>query len=77
MARKAIGKVEPVQKIWLTRKEAAAYLGVTPETMRTKIDMNPMIELYQIEERVTLYDIRDLEKFVRSKRVKKFAESNV
>lgn len=72
MARK-VGKVESVPKVWLSRKEAAAYLGVTTELLRTKIDFSPLIELYQLEDRTFVYNINDLDRYVRSKKVKKLA----
>lgn len=66
MARKT-GRVQPVTKIWLSRKEAAAYLGITEELMRTKIDLDPKINVYRISERTSLYSVENLNAYVRSR----------
>ncbi len=32
--KKAVGKVEPVKKLWLSKEEAMAYLGVSEDFLR-------------------------------------------
>lgn len=67
-----IGKVEQVSKIWLSRKEAAAYLGISEEFMRSKIDLDPKIKIYRLSERTTLYNVENLDTYVRSKAERRY-----
>lgn len=71
-AGRKTGRVEPVPKIWLSRKEAAAYLGVTEELLRSKIDLDPKIKIYRLSERTTLYSVENLDAYVRSKAERRY-----
>ena len=59
-----IGKVLGVEKIWLNKKEAAAYLGVSERYVETNINTNPQIDIYRISERVFLYSKSSIDKMV-------------
>lgn len=61
---KNIGKVMGVEKIWLNKKEAAAYLGVSERYIDANINTNPQIDVYRISERVFLYDKRSIDRMV-------------
>lgn len=61
---KNIGKVMDVEKIWLNKKEAAAYLGVSERYIDANINTNPQIDIYRISERVFLYDKRSIDRMV-------------
>lgn len=61
---KNIGKVMNVEKIWLNKKETAAYLGVSERYIDANINTNPQIDIYRISERVFLYDKRSIDRMV-------------
>ena len=61
---KNIGKVMGVEKIWLNKTEAAAYLGVSERYIDANINTNPQIDIYRISERVFLYDKRSIDRMV-------------
>ena len=61
---KNIGKVLGVEKIWLNKKETAAYLGVSERYVETNINANPQIDIYRISERVFLYSKSSIDKMV-------------
>lgn len=67
--QKAIGKVEPIQKVWLSKKEAAAYLGVTERYMDENINQRPEIDLYRLSGRCTLYNRDNLDRMVMKSRI--------
>lgn len=48
--RKILGKVEPVQKVWLNKKEAMAYLGCKEDFLR-KLRENAEINFPNLAEK--------------------------
>lgn len=65
---KSVGKVEPVQKTWLSAKEAMAYLGCS-EKLLEKLRNNAEISFSQYNKRVIWYELRSLERFIERNRV--------
>lgn len=65
---KSVGKVEPVKKIWLSAKEAMAYLGCS-EKLLEKLRNNAEISFSQYNKRVIWYELRSLERFIERNRV--------
>lgn len=65
---KSVGKVEPVNKIWLSAKEAMAYLGCS-EKLLEKLRNNAEISFSQYNKRVIWYELRSLERFIERNRV--------
>lgn len=66
MARqRIIGKVEPVQKVWLSKKELAAYLGVTTRYIEMNINTNPRVDVYRPSERIALYNKENIDQLIR------------
>lgn len=65
---RVLGKVMPVQKKWLTREEAMAYLGCSKdhlEDMRNRAD----ISYSKIAPRIILYDLESIDRFIERHRI--------
>ncbi len=60
-----IGKIVPVQKVWLSKKELAAYLGVTTRYIEMNINTNPRVDVYRMSERVVLYNKENIDLIIR------------
>lgn len=58
-----IDVVEPVRRRFLTRKEAASYLGISMHTMQM-ISFNRKIRFYRPNKRDTYYDVNDLDAYI-------------
>lgn len=66
MARKRnIGKIMPVPKVWLSKKELAAYLGVSTRYIEVNINTNPKVDLYRMSDRVVLYNKENIDLIIR------------
>ena len=66
--QKNIGKVEPVQKIWLSAKEAMAYLGGSMDLLE-KLRNNAEISFSKYNNRTIWYDLKSIERFIERNRV--------
>lgn len=64
-----IGKVEPVPKVWLTKKELAAYLGVSERYIETAINNDPRIDLFRLSNKIVLYDRSNIDAVIRRSKV--------
>lgn len=64
---KVQAKVEPVQKRWLNKQEAMAYLGVGEDYL-TKLRNNAEISFSQ-DGRMIWYDLASLDRFVLKNKV--------
>ena len=60
-----IGKIVPVQKVWLSKKELAAYLGVTTRYIEMNINTNPRVDMYRMSDRVVLYNKENIDLIIR------------
>lgn len=71
MAAKAIkmATTVPIEKVWLSRKEVAAFLGITERSVRDAIEMNPIVEVFKINSKITLYSVDSINKLVRKSRI--------
>lgn len=67
--QRAIGKIEPVQKVWFSKKEAAAYLGVTERYMDENINKRPDVDLYRLSGRCMLYSKENLDRVILRSRI--------
>ena len=66
MARtRNIGKIMPVPKVWLSKKELAAYLGVSTRYIEVNINTNPKLDLYRMSDRVVLYNKENIDLIIR------------
>lgn len=66
MARtRNIGKIMPVPKVWLSKKELAAYLGVSTRYIEVNINTNPKVDLYRMSNRVVLYNKENIDLIIR------------
>lgn len=66
MARtRNIGKIMPVPKVWLSKKELAAYLGVSTRYIEVNINTNPKVDLYRMRDRVVLYNKENIDLIIR------------
>ena len=66
MARtRNIGKIMPVPKVWLSKKELAAYLGVSTRYIEVNINTNPKVDLYRMSHRVVLYNKENIDLIIR------------
>ena len=64
-----IGKIVPVQKVWLSKKELAAYLGVTTRYIEMNINTNPKVDIYRPSERIVLYNKENIDQIVRRSKI--------
>ncbi len=64
-----IGKVEPTPKIWLSKKEVAAYLGVTERFVDENINKRPDIYIYRISHKCFLYSKENIDNVIRKSRI--------
>lgn len=62
MIRK-LGKIEPVQKKWLSKDEAMAYLGCSEDFLKTLRD-RALVSFSQFGNKMIWYDLQSLERFV-------------
>ena len=70
MARqRIIGKIQPVPKVWLSKKELAAYLGVTMRYIEMNINTNPKVDIYRPSERIVLYNKENIDQIVRRSKI--------
>lgn len=67
MARK-IGKIEPVQKKWLSKAEAMAYLGCSEDFLRILRD-KALVSFSQFGSKMIWYDLQSMERFVNKHKV--------
>lgn len=65
---KSVGKVEPVNKLWLSAKEAMAYLGCSDKLLE-KLRDNAEISFSQYNKRIIWYDLKSIERFIERNRV--------
>ncbi len=65
---KSVGKVEPVNKLWLSAKEAMAYLGCSDKLLE-KLRNNAEISFSQYNKRTIWYDLKSIERFIERNRV--------
>lgn len=63
-------RVEDVQKKYMSLKETVKYLGVSEDTVRYLRDNN-LIKSFRIGERIYLYDLASIDKFVESRNILK------
>lgn len=59
-----IGRVKDVEKVWLSKKELAAYLGVSERYVEENLNTNPKIEMYRISPRCVLYRKENIDWYV-------------
>ncbi|RGM25310.1 helix-turn-helix domain-containing protein [Bacteroides sp. OM08-17BH] len=65
---KNTGKVEPVNKLWLSAKEAMAYLGCSDKLLE-KLRNDAEISFSQYNKRTIWYELRSLDRFIERNRV--------
>lgn len=65
---RSVGKVEPVAKLWLSAKEAMAYLGCSDKLLE-KLRNNAEISFSQYNKRTIWYELRSLDRFIERNRV--------
>lgn len=62
MTARRVGKVQPVEKVWLSREEAKAYLGCSDNFLR---DLRNNAEVGFAKFRnFVWYDLRSIERFM-------------
>lgn len=65
---RSVGKVEPVAKLWLSAKEAMAYLGCSDKLLE-KLRNDAEISFSQYNKRTIWYELRSLDRFIERNRV--------
>jgi hypothetical protein len=65
--KKAVGKVEPVKKLWLSKEEAMAYLGVSEDFLRD-LRNNAKVSFAQ-DGRKIWYDLHSIDRYLLRHRV--------
>lgn len=68
MRRKKLGKVEEISKVWLSKDEACAYLGVTQRFLQRLRD-EALIPFYKFGSKMLWYKKSDLDDFIKSKKI--------
>lgn len=67
MAReRKLGKVVPVDKIWLSLDELAAYIGLDNRAAARHFNKNEKVRKYELSQRTHLYDRADVDKYLLS-----------
>lgn len=66
--QKKIGKVEPVQKTWLNKDEAMAYLGCSERFLQTIRD-KAEISFSRFGSKMYWYELKSLDRFIERNRV--------
>lgn len=61
--KKIVGKVQPVQKVWLSSREARAYLDCSEDFLQTLRDEAALS--YSVVGRKFFYELRSLEKLIK------------
>lgn len=61
--KRQIGKIEPVQKRWLSRAEAMAYLGCSEDFLKTLRD-TAQVSFAQFGSKMIWYDLQSMDRFV-------------
>lgn len=64
------GKVEKVQKKYLSLQETVNYLGVSEDIVRELRNSN-LIKAYMINKKVYIYDLDSIDRFVQSRDILK------
>lgn len=67
--QKNTGKVEPVHKVWFSKKEAAAYMGVTERFIEDNINKRPDVDIYRLSGKCFLYSKDNLDCVIRKSRI--------
>lgn len=67
--QKKVGKVEPVQKVWLSKTELAAYLGVSERYVLENINTNPKVNIYRLSNKAYIYDRQNIDDLIRSSKI--------
>ncbi len=62
--RRILGSVQPLQKVWLTKKELCKYLGVSERYVETTINPNPKVKMFQLSSRTVLYSRENIDAVV-------------
>ena len=62
-----VGKVEPVHKVWLSKKEAMAYLGCSSDFL-DNIRNKALVSFAQVGKKVW-YDLKSINRFIEKHRV--------
>lgn len=69
MGRKRIeAKIEPIQKMWLSREEAKKYLGCSDRFLKTLRD-SAKISFSRFGNKMYWYDLKSLDRFIEKNRV--------
>ena len=67
MMARSVGKVQSVDKVWLSKEEAMAYLGCTERFLRTLKDKAEIS--FSKYGRTIWYDLRSIERFMNRNKV--------
>lgn len=67
--KRNLGVVSPLQKIWLSKKELAKYLGVSERYIEANLNMNPKVRIFRLSERTTLYNRENIDAVIMSSEV--------
>lgn len=68
MATRRIGKVEPIQKTWLSKEEAMKYLGCGEKFLRS-LRQNAEINFSQLGGKMFWYELQSINRFIERNRV--------
>lgn len=69
MQKKNIGKVEAISKVWLSKKEVAAYMGVSERFIEENINKRPDVDIYRLSGKCFLYNKDNLDTVIRRSRI--------
>lgn len=64
-----IGKISTVEKVYLSKKELMAYIGMSERYIETVINRNPDVELYRLSGRCVLYRKDNIDRVIQKARI--------
>lgn len=67
--KRVLGEVKPIDKVWLSKKELCAYLGVSDRYIEATFNLNPKIEVYRISERIYLYNKQNIDEMIEKSKI--------
>lgn len=66
---KNLGRVTPLEKVWLSKAELAAYLGVSERYVLENINTNPKVNIYRLSNKAYIYDRQNIDDLIRSSKI--------
>ncbi len=66
---KNLARVTPLEKVWLSKTELAAYLGVSERYVLENINTNPKVDIYRLSNKAYIYNRQNIDDLIRSSKI--------